>query len=162
MTLRDDTRGASIPVTHAMTIAITALLLSSLLLGAGSFLNRQQDTVAREQLAEIGGDLANLLNGVDRLNATGEEVSVTIEPGYPRTVAGTPYSVDLVTASGSDTEGQLILDSTAVGHPVRIPISTDTPIDDDTAARGESPTVVLESDGSGNNCIGFNGCDPPP
>lgn len=161
MTLRDDTRGVSIPVTHAMTLAITALLLTSLLLAAGSFLNSQQDTVAREQLAEIGGDLASHINAVDRLNGTGESVAVTIEPGYPRTVAGAPYNVELRTGS-TETNATLILDSSAVGQPVRIPISTDTHIDDsDTTARGESPTVVLDNDGSGNHCIGLRECEPP-
>lgn len=159
MTLRDDTRGVSIPVTHAMTIGITALLLVGLMVGAGSFLDRQQKTVARGQLSDIGGDLADLVHGVDRLNETGERVNVTIEPSYPQSVAGSPYTIELRSRGGSGTNGVVVLDSSTIERPVRIPVSTETPIDD-SSARGESPTVVIRHDDSGGHCIGLRECSP--
>lgn len=149
MSFQDDTRAASIPITHALTIAITALLLAGLLLGAGGFIDRQQDRVARGQLAAVGGDVLDLVHGLDRLNATGETVRATIEPTYPRTVAGSPYTVSLVTAATGatpDTRATLYLNSSAVSQPIRLTVVTDTPVLQ-SAAVGERPTVVLCHDG---------------
>lgn len=156
MSLRDDTRGASIPITHAMTIAITAILLASLMVGAGGFLNRQQETVAREQLAEIGGDVADLVTEADRLNASGEAVNLTVEPGYPQSVAGAPYTIELRPSTGSSNNGVLALDTRVLDRPIRIPLSTDTPIEE-SSARGESPTVRL-CHGGGEHRIALREC----
>lgn len=140
MSFHDDTRGASIPVTHALTIAITALLMVGLLLGAGQFLEGQQQTVARQQLSNVGGDIVDQINTLDDLNASGETVTATLEPTYPRTIAGKPYTLALVT--DGPRSGTLHLNSTVLSRSIRLPVRTDTPLRQ-SKARGEEPTLRL-------------------
>lgn len=143
MTFTDDTRATTIPITHAMTLGITALLMATLLVGAGLFINQQQETVARSQLSEVGGDVVAQLNTLDRLNGSGESVTATFEPSYVRRAGGATYTVALVTHGPSPpTEATLYVNSSAMDHPVRLPVRTDTPMLADRV-RGENPTVSL-------------------
>lgn len=153
MRLTPDTRGASIPLTHAMTLGITALLMASLLVGAGTFLSNQQETVAREQLGDVAGDVVGQLNTLDRLNATGEAVSATFEPSYKRTAGGAPYNIALIPdGAGPSTRATLFVNSTAMDHPISMPIEMDTTMVEGRA-RGENPTLWLCDDGSGDRVI---------
>lgn len=149
MSLRNDTRAASIPITHAMTIAITALLMASLLVGAGTFLGNQQETAARAQLGEVAGDVADQINTLDRLNGTGEIATASFEPDYERTAGGAPYTISLVTPSGSGPhhEATLFVNSTAMDYPVRLPLESDTELRQERI-RGENPTLSLCAIGS--------------
>jgi|GEM_PF-1206766 len=140
-----DTRGASIPITHAMTLGITALLMASLLVGAGIFLNDQQATAARAQLEDVAGDVVGQLNTLDRLNATGESVTATFEPSYERTAGGESYTIAIIPdTSGSPPyrEGTLFVNSTALQSPVALPLRTDTRLVQDRV-RGGNPTLRL-------------------
>lgn len=149
MSLRNDTRAASIPITHAMTIAITALLMASLLVGAGTFLGNQQETAARAQLGEVAGDVADQINTLDHLNGTGEITTASFEPDYERTAGGAPYTISLVTPSGGGPhfEATLYVNSTALDHPVSLPLESDTELQQERV-RGEDPTLSLCAIGS--------------
>lgn len=149
MTLRPDTRGASIAITHALAIGITAILVSGLLVSAGGYLDHQQRTVAREQLDDVGGDVVDKINQLDRLNATGENVTVTLQPTYPRRVAGETYLLEI--RADGPTNGTLLVSSPAMDRPVRLPLNTTTQLNPTsmrtTGARGAAPTLSLcESD----------------
>lgn len=155
--LFDDTRGASIAITHALTLAITAILISSLLVSTGGFLQSQQDRVAQSQLRDVGGDIASLIDRADRLNATGETVNATLDAEYPRTVGGEPYNLALVPSNADRTRGTLYLNASGLGLSVAIPVATDTPMAE-SYARGDDPTVRLCSNGSGGNNITLRRC----
>ncbi|MHB9285709.1 hypothetical protein ACKVMT_01555 [Halobacteriales archaeon Cl-PHB] len=145
MRLDTDSRGASIAITHALAVGITALLVSGLLVGAGNYLDQQQRTVAREQLSDVGSDVVDKINRLDGLNATGENVSVTLHPTYPRTVAAEPYLVEIRTSG--PTEGTLLVRSSTLHRPLRFPVNTSTQLNptslSTTGARGGSPTLSL-------------------
>ena len=159
MTLRTDTRGASIPVTHALTIAITALLMGSLLVGAGTFLSNQQETAARAQLSSVGGDVVQQLSTLDRLNETGESVTASMNASYKRTAAGAPYTIHLDPDSGSPARSaRLYVNSTALAHPINLSVSTDTPLVENRV-RGQNPTIRLCDTSSGQR-LTLGACPP--
>lgn len=159
MTFIDDTRGASIPMTHALTIGITAVLMGGLLVSAGVFLSNQQATAANAQLGDVAGDVVGQLNTLDRLNASGEAVNTTLEPRYERTAGGASYTIALVpdtTGSPPYTEGTLFVNSTALSQPISLPVSLDTRIEGERV-RGGNPTLALCNDG-GDQFVTLGAC----
>ncbi len=155
--LQTDDRGASIAITHALTLAITAILITTLLVTTGNYLTNQQDKVAQSQLKDVGGDVASVIDRADRVNETGEQVNATFEASYPEQIAGEPYSMALVPNSSDRTNATLYLNASELGLSVTVPVRTDTPMVN-SRTRGENPTVRLCADGGGNQRIALRGC----
>lgn len=148
--MREDTRAVSIAVTHGLTIAITAVLISGLLIGAGDVLQRQEQRVAEEQFDEIGSDMVSQVNSLDRLNETGDDVQVTVQPRYPEQVAGHTWNVEF---AGSDqnpfgTEYALNITSDALDRTIQYPLNTSSASIETGAApeNSEEPVIVLCED----------------
>ncbi len=98
-----DERGVSIPLTHALTFGMTAVLVIALLSTAGGFLQSQEEQVGENQFGDINSDIVSQLNSLDRLNQSGENVSAHIEPGYPDRVLGDTYTVTVTEVDGTVT-----------------------------------------------------------
>lgn len=96
MGLRDDTRGASIALTHSLTLGITALLIAGLLVGAGGLLDRQQERAASQGLQNVAESVANELQSVDRLAAGSRGGEIAAVAAIPERIAGRNYDVALV------------------------------------------------------------------
>lgn len=126
--IRNDRRAVSVAITHALTIAVTTIAISTLLIGAGGLLDDQQNRVAREQLTEIGSDVVSHINSLDRLAATGDTVDATVRPTYPTRVVGQEYSVSILHESSSDfpfgTDHALSVRSTRLNSPIQFPLRT--------------------------------------
>lgn len=153
----DTDRGASIAISHALTIGITALLISGLLLSAGSFLQNQEKRVAYQEMRELNSDLNALVHQLDQLNATGERVSVTMEPTYPRTITGEPYTVALIPDAADPTSGTLYVNLSDGRLQSVSAIATDTQLDRAVVSGGE-PTVRLCSGPGNGQTITLGGC----
>lgn len=156
MTGKQD-RAVSIAITHALTLAITAVLVSTLLIGAGQLLDRQEDNVAREQFDEIGGDVLSHINSLDRLSKTGEEVNVTVTPTYPAQVVGQPYQINITDDDSEypfDTDYALVITSDLLDQPKQYPLDTDAGLDEDSIAQSGEVTICLENNEikMGANC----------
>lgn len=97
-----DDRAVSIAITHALTIAITTVLLSGLLISSGALLESQEQRVSNQQLSEIGSDVLSYLHDFDRMSSSGEDVQSTVTPNYPdRIVDSYAYTIELrETANG--------------------------------------------------------------
>lgn len=150
-------RGASIAITHALSIGITALLITGLLLSTGNFLQQRQEDVAIQELRDVNGDMAAIIHDIDDLNKTGETVTVTLSPDYPQTITGKPYTIALIPDSTDPTEGLLYVNMSSSGLKDTIEISTDTHLEQ-SFARGENPTVGLCAGPSGSQSITLGGC----
>lgn len=157
--IRDDTRAVSIAITHALTLAITAVLISGLLIGAGQLLDRQEDRVAREQFSEIGGDMLSHINSLDRLDSTGDQVNVTLEPSYPGQVVGDSYTINITDDKSShpfETSYALVISSDLLDQPKQYPLEPtgDTDLDETARVRGGDVLVCLRNDeiSMGANC----------
>lgn len=156
-TFRDDERSASIAITHALTLAITAILVTALLVSAGNYLQSQQQAVARQQLQDVGGSLASLIGEADSLNSTGETVNATLSTSYPRRVAGEPYTVILIPERGDRTRATLYLNASAVDVSVEVAVATETPMDE-SRVRAGNPTVRLCPNGADPQSIALRRC----
>jgi len=145
-TIGDDDRAVSIAITHALTIAITAVLISGLLIGSGQLLDRQEDRVASEQFSEIGSDVVSIVNSLDRLNATGEGVNATVRPTYPQQVVGSPYQINITADEDSypfETDHALEITSDLIDRPIQYPLTTDSGVQFDETARVQGGEVTL-------------------
>lgn len=146
--MRDDERAVSIAVSHTLTLAVTGILVTTLLIAAGGFLQSQQTSAARAQLQDIGADVGTLIDRADSLEGTGEEVNVTLSGDYPARVTGEPYDITLVPdGTGPSTSATLYLNSSATPDPVGVRVQTDTPMER-SFTRSENPTILLCWDGT--------------
>ncbi|MEF8936862.1 DUF7266 family protein [Halobacteriaceae archaeon SHR40] len=129
--LDDDTRAVSIAITHALTVAITTVLVSGLLISSGTLLESQEERVGDDQLSEIGSDVVSYINEFDRLNGTGTEVTATVTPNYPDRIVGTyVYNIELY------DDGTVEVRSNRLGQSAAFEIDTDTNIEGGTVASG--------------------------
>lgn len=144
--MRADRRGVSIAITHALTIAITAILLSTLLVGTGQLLDNQETRVAQQQFSEIGSDVTSQIDRLDRLSATGEEVNATVRPTYPDRVVGSQYTINVTDDDDRfpfDTEYALEVRSDALDRPIQYPLETDAALNASAEARGGEVAICL-------------------
>jgi hypothetical protein len=139
-------RAVSIAVTHALTLAITTVLVSGLLLGAGTVLEGQEKRAAESQFDEIGSDLTAQLNTLDRLNETGSTVNVSVEPEYPGSVAGRSWSFEVVPGSESDTydtPSVIQIESPHYERTAEYPVGNETRIDYGSPDNSDTPVLSL-------------------
>lgn len=152
--IRDDTRAVSVAVTHTIMLGITAILISGLILSAGTLLQNQEDRVAQQQVDEIGADVLSHVDTFERLDASGETVETTVRLDYPARIAEGPYSVAFVEDGGPyEMDWTLQIEASALGRTVHYPIPEDVQVVE-SSARGDTPRLSLCSDGS----IGFGAC----
>lgn len=148
--LLGDERGVSVTVSHALSIGITTILLSGLLVGAGAFVESNEQRVADNQLSEIGHSVASQVTTLDQLNATGEDVETTVDLQYPRAIAGSSsYTIEL-------TEDSVIVESDELERRFVVSLEdTDTEL----GASEARPPDVRVSLCDDENEITFGGCD---
>lgn len=90
-------RGLETVVSHVLSVAITTLLIIGLVSSATGYLEAQKQQAAAQELRTIGNRLASELATADRLARTGD--SVELVSRQPETVAGSVYTVKLVSCS---------------------------------------------------------------
>ena len=132
MTFRQDTRGASIALNHALSIGITTLLIAGLMLGAGQQLETRRERVAEQGLTDIGESMTNELSRVDRLAQDRGVLrsDVTSRVTYPHYVSGSSYDVSLQERPG----GTAVLYLNTSTPTVRVPF--EVAVDSDVCERG--------------------------
>lgn len=122
MTFQDDTRGVSIALNHALSVGITALLISGLMIGAGQMIEDQQERVTRSGLHNVGNQLVTELSRVDRIATSGARDDVRSRVPFSAQIAGNGYTIDLQ----SDAGGGATLYANSTGVDVTVPIEIDT------------------------------------
>lgn len=147
--MREDTRAVSIAITHGLTIAITAVLISGLLIGAGNLLQDQEERVAEEQFDEIGSDMIGQIQTLDTLNETGEDVTVRVQPRYPERVAGYTWNIEIAGPNQHPFDTAYALNITSLGfdRTLQYPLNTKTTVDDDASPANSDQPVILLCDG---------------
>ena len=134
MSFRRDTRGVSVSVTHALTLGITAILITALMIGAGSLLDDQRERAAREQLQDIGGSFAEKIHHLDKLDDGSIDGSTaTLNSSLPPSVGGLQYTLNVKAEDyAGDAEKESVLYLNTTREPfvsVTIPVSNDTWVD---------------------------------
>lgn len=146
-------RALSVAVTHALTVAISTILVSGLIIGAGTLLESQEQNVGEDQLREVGSDAVTYVNTLDRLNGTGENVTVTVAPDYPERIVGS-YRYTIQLYNTSERRG-LEIRSEALGRERRYPISTTNARLTNTSTSAADVQISLCKNGE----ITVAGCD---
>lgn len=145
---RDD-RGVSTTMGYVLTLAITASLISGLLIAGGSYIENQRDTVARDELQVIGDQLASGLSDADRLAATGGD-DVRVELWLPTRVAGGTYTIELQNESGTNPVTATITSrSTKADVSVEVTVRTTLAVANTSVAGG--PVVITARDVDGDS-----------
>lgn len=153
MTLGRDDRAVSIAVTHVLTIGITTILISGLLLGAGSMLENQREQSTQSSLETIGERLASEISDVDRLTTDGA-TNVTVRTDHQRFVTGSQYTVELHDLEQGDstcvneyplidTEQCISLTAHSEDVSVGVPLRTNQTLDGQVTGGA----VIIELDG---------------
>lgn len=125
---------------YVLTLAITATLVSGLLIAGGNLVQDQRDRVVENELQVVGEQLVTHINAADRLNQSGQgNTNVSIEQPFPGNVAGESYRVTLEERE----DPRLRLETTRSSIAVSIPLTNTTAMGESTASGG---TVVIEYD----------------
>ena len=141
-------RAVSITVNYVIVLAISAVLISGLLVGAGGYVQDQRTSVIREELTVVAEQLAAGIDGADRLaRADARSRSVRVGVTLPERVAGESYRVQVAEApNGTDQPArhELRLESASSGVSVTLTVSTLVNIDEGSV-RGGWVVVRLDS-----------------
>jgi len=155
----DDERALSTPVTHALTIAITGLLMVALVSTASGFLTDQQEYAARDQVETIGNQLADDVQEV--IGLSNESGSATVYVDQPESIVGSQYHVSYETGGDCDTI-EHTSDQCLVVSVVEMDVSQTVPVSvpddvDVTVSRANPSTFNLTAKnsgaGSGNGAV---------
>lgn len=156
-------RAVSVAVTHVLTIGITTILISGLLLGAGSMLDDQSDRAGERELRSIGDRIAGELVTA-AIEGHRTDASVEVRTRQPGTVVGGSYALELTDDAecyaGSGYDGCLYLRSSQTGIEVAIPISTPADVQvEPNRGLGGDVVVVYEPTGGPDGIVTIRGED---
>lgn len=150
-----DTRAVSIALNYSIAIAITTILTTGLIIGAGNMLENQQERVARQQANEIGADLLSQADKLDRIGESTNNSTTTVELRFPSTLVGSSYAVAFRERAGrfDGTEWILRIDSPALAGEAAYPVPGGITVEK-SSVRGPDPELSLCRTGN----ITFGGC----
>lgn len=123
---RVDDRGVTVPMNYSLMVTIVALLAAVLVAGTGAYVGDQQATTARDGLSVVGHRVAADLSTADRLAATLDSGgSVELATDLPETVAGSTYTVAIVSVPGGPSNTyDVVLTTTDPEVTVTVPVRT--------------------------------------
>jgi len=128
-------RAVSTTLSYTLTLAISAILVSGLLLAGGSYVDSQREQVVRDELTIIGQQLAAGMERADRLVTAGisnTNLNVEVTQEFPNRVTGSAYSVAV---DGSASE--IVLESTNPDVSVTVGYTTQNTVADSSADGGQ-------------------------
>jgi len=135
--LRGDRRGVSITVSHVLTIAITAVLISGLIVTAAGALSGQRERAARSQLDTVGQRLAFEVEQVDSLASRGNGSDVQLEPDHTNWIVNSRYEVRLTDGSVCEADTCLVVTAAELEARTVVGVDLSLPIEESTAPGGD-------------------------
>ena len=139
-----ESRAVSTTLSYTLTLAISAILVSGLLLAGGSYVDDRREAVVEDELTVIGQQLAAGMERADRLVVAGNSPSVVnVNQELPNRVTGSGYRVAL-----DSSESAITLESTDSDISVTVGFVSQTAISDSTADGG---TVQIHYDESADH-----------
>lgn len=137
--LRSETRGVSTALGYTLNLAVATILVTGLLVGAGGYVEDQQERAIRTELDVIGARVAGELAAVDRLARTGDDVRVSVTVETPVRSTGATYTI-AINESGNR---EVVLQTEDPAVRVTVPYHAETTVDAGTTQGG---TFVLRYD----------------
>jgi hypothetical protein len=133
----DVSRGVSTALGYVLNLGVATLLVTVLLLSAGTLVEDQRDRAAETELDVVGERVVADLATADRLARTNDPTTVRVEGDVPARVAGSYYTVR-VNESGN---GDLVLDADQPDVRVVVPFDTATEVEASTVDGGDLAVV---------------------
>lgn len=128
-----DTRGVSVAVTYALTLGITAILITGLLMSTATFFEQQQERSTRVQFRDIGGQFAHEIQYLDRLAAERDQrTTASLTVSLPGQVSNAPYSVEVREQDfdgDGEMEAMLYMTESRGTVTVTVPIDSETQLE---------------------------------
>lgn len=135
--MADVSRGVSTALGYVLNLGVATLLVTVLLLSAGTLVEDQRDRAAETELDVVGERLAADLAAADRLARTNDPTTVRVEADVPVRVAGSYYAVR-VNESGN---GDLVLEAEQTAVQVVVPFESTTEVESSTVDGGDLAVV---------------------
>jgi len=102
-----EARAVSTTVSYTLTLAISALLVTGLIVAGGDYVDDRQEQVVRGELTVIGQQIVSDIAQADRLaGARTGPTTIKLNQSFPERVTGTGYRITLDPNSG-DPEVEL-------------------------------------------------------
>jgi len=133
----DVSRGVSTALGYVLNLGVATLLVTILLLSAGTLVEDQRDRAADTELEVVGERVAADLAAADRLARTNNPTTVRVGADVPVRVAGSYYTVS-VNESGND---QVVLHADQPDVEVVVPFDARTEVRASTVNGGELAVV---------------------
>ncbi|MFB6269510.1 MAG: hypothetical protein ABEH83_06175 [Halobacterium sp.] len=138
--LRDD-RGVSTTLGYVLNLGVAAILVTTLLLAAGTLVEDQRERAVETELRVVSERIAADLAAADRLARASDGGSVRYVIEAPSRVSGTTYEVR-VNQSGNDN---VVLAADRSGVTVSMDVQTELSVNASTHGSGNL-VVVYDSD----------------
>ncbi|MFB6094458.1 MAG: hypothetical protein ABEJ77_05920 [Halanaeroarchaeum sp.] len=119
-----DERAVSTVLGYALNLVVATLLVTGLLVAAGSLVADQRERTVRAELEVVGARLAADVETADRLARAADDGHVVVRSDLPRQVSGVQYRLRVVEAPSP----AVIATTTDPAVRVRVPIHNVTPI----------------------------------
>jgi hypothetical protein len=137
----DVSRGVSTTLGYVLNLGVAAILVTTLMLSAGTLVEDQRERAVRTELDVVGERVAADLSSADRLARASDGGSVRYVVEVPARVAGTTYDVE-INESGNDT---IVLVSDRPRVEVTVPYDAELPVANATTTN-DGFVVVYEND----------------
>lgn len=148
--LRTDERGVSTTLTYVLTIAVTTVLISGLVVAAGTVVGDQRERAARNELTVVGERIATELVGADGLVAGDADAEMRLRLAHPERVVGTSYTVAVFASDPGPCARYpcLALNASDPDETVTVPFVTETPVRPTTVEGGAIRVVYEPANGT--------------
>lgn len=144
--MADVSRGVSTTLGYVLNLGVAAILVTTLMVSAGTLVDNQQDRALRTELDVIGDRIASDIAATDRLARASDGGGVRYVVVIPRRVVGSSYEIQ-INESGNN---QIVLDAGRSDVSVTVDFASETPVESATRSGGrfalvyENGTVVIE------------------
>lgn len=139
--MADVDRGVSTVLGYSLNLVVATLLVTGVLVAAGSLVDSQRDQAARAELDVVAERFVANLETADRLARSTDDGEIAVEATLPTRIAGSTYEVAVV-ATGGGAEAVVTLDAT--DQRVVVPIQNETAIEESRHSGG--PVTIQATD----------------
>jgi hypothetical protein len=133
----DVSRGTATTLGYVLNLGVATILVTVLLLSAGTLVEDQRDRAADSELDVVAAQLASELAATDRPARASDGGTVRLDARAPRRVAGSTYEVR-VNTSGND---RLVFVTDRLGTNVSVPYDTTLAVEPTIVGGGDLVVV---------------------
>jgi len=137
-------RSVSVTLNYVLVLAITAVLITGLIIAGGTFVEDQREQVIEGELRIIGNHLAGNMEQVDRYvraSESGNPPEAYINQTFSTDATGSTYGVELAERDGT---AQVVLNSTDPDVSVRVNATVQTDVEEGSFADGGGVSVAYD------------------